>query len=91
MRTVVERQGHRLGREIVAEYFVAFRPASAHLARWLFGQGVAELRQDLVAIELLAQGGDVRVPLLARGRRAASRELREDARHLFAVRELDDL
>src|ERR1041385_6949858 len=91
MRAVVESEGDRLGREIVAERLVAFGLAAAHAAGRLFGQDVAELRQDLLAAELRTEGSHVRLPLFPRAGGPAGRELREDLGDLFAVGKLDGL
>ena len=51
----------------------------------------AKLLQDLLAVQALAQEVDVGFPFFARGSGAASGELREDSRDLFAVGELNGL
>src|SRR5947208_2872898 len=89
MRTVVESEGHGLGSEVVAEDLAVIRRSAASLRRGLLRQHVAELRENLLAIEARAQECDVSVPLFAAGGAPARGELREDTRDLFAVGKLD--
>ena len=66
MRTVVEGQSDGFGGEVVAEDLVAGR-RPAHPAAGSSGRMSPNSRQDLVAVELRAQGGHVGFPLFARG------------------------
>src|SRR5262249_46218199 len=87
MRAIVESEGDRLGRKVRAEDFT--RGATRRLSR--LGGGIAELLQDLLAVQALAKEADVGFPFFARGSGAASGKLRKDSRDLFAVGELNGL
>ena len=52
---------------------------------------VAHLRENLFPAQALAQRFDVTLPLFAAAARASRRELRKDARHFFAVCQLNGL
>ena len=79
-----------LGGKLGAEDFVA-AVAAAHAAGGLLGCEVAKLAENRFPGILLAETGDVGVPLLARARTAARGELRKDASHFLAVGQLNGL
>ncbi len=88
--SVIEGQRDRLGGKLGAEDFLA-SVASAQSAGGLPGGKVAELAENRFPGIVLAETGDVGIPLLARARTASRGELREDASHFLAVGQLNGL